>query len=43
MKFAKIKKFVTNLHDNNEYVFLLRNLEETLNYGLILKTIYRVV
>ena len=37
MKIKKVKKFVTNLHDKNEYVIHMRNLKQALNHGLILK------
>ena len=31
MKIAKVKKFVTNLHDKTEYVIYIRNLKHALN------------
>ena len=37
MKFEKIEKLVTNLHDKTEYVIYRRNLKQALNYELILK------
>ena len=33
----KVEKFVTNLHDKNEYVIHIRNLKRALNHWLILK------
>ena len=43
MKIEKVKKLVTNLHDQTEYVIHKRNLKQALNHGLILKTIHRVI
>ena len=40
MKIEKVKKLVTNLHDQTEYVIHKRNLKQALNHGLILKTIH---
>ena len=42
MKIEKVSKLVTNLHDKTEYVIHIRNLKQALNYGLILKKVYRV-
>ena len=39
----KVEKLVTNLHDKSEYVIHLRNLEQALNHGLILKKVHRVI
>ena len=43
MKIEKVKKLVTNLHDQTEYVIHKRNLKQALNHGLILKAIHRVI
>ena len=43
MKIEKVEKLVTNLHDKSEYVIHLRNLEQALNHGLILKKVHRVI
>ena len=42
MKIEKIEKLVANLHDKTEYVIHMRNLNEALNYGLVLKKVNRV-
>ena len=43
MKLGKIEKLVTNLHDKTEYVIHIRNLKQTLNYGLIVKNVHRII
>ena len=43
MELGKIKKLVTNLHGKNEYVIHIRNLKQTLNHGLILKKVHRLI
>ena len=43
MKIEKIERVVTNLHDKIEYVVHIRNLQQQLNHGLILKNIHRVI
>ena len=43
MKIEKIERVVTNLHDKIEYVVHIRNLQQQLNHGLILKSIHRVI
>ena len=43
MKIEKVEKLVTKLHDKMEYVIHIRNLKETLNYGLILTKAHRVI
>ena len=43
MKVEKIKNFVANLHDKTECVIHIRNLKQTLNYGLVLKKFHRVI
>ena len=42
-KIKKVKKLVTNLYDKNEYVILIRNLKQALNYELILKKVHRMI
>ena len=37
MKTKKVEKFVTNLHDQSEYVIHIRNLKQALNHRVILK------
>ena len=37
LKFEKVKKFATNLHDKTEYVIHMRNLKQALNHKLIWK------
>ena len=39
----KFEKLITNLHDKNEYVIHIRNLKQTLNLGLILEKVNRVI
>ena len=43
MKTEKVKKLVANLHDKTEYVAHIRNLKQTLNYGLVLKKVHRII
>ena len=43
MKFEKVEKVVTNLHDKTEYVIHISNLKQALNHGLILKKVHRVI
>ena len=43
MKIEKIEKLVTNLNDKSEYVIHIRKLRESLNHGLILKRVHRVI
>ena len=43
MKLEKVEKLVTNLRDKTEYVIHMRNLTQTLNHGLILKKVHRVI
>ena len=42
-KIWKVEKFVGNLHDKKEYVIHTRNLKQTLNHGLVLKKVHRVI
>ena len=43
MKIGKVEKPVANLHDKTEYIIHIRNLKQALNYGLIFKTVHRVI
>ena len=43
MKINKCSKLVCNLYDNNNYVVHIRSLKQTLDHGLILKKVYRVI
>ena len=42
-KVRKVWKFVTNLHDKNEYVIHIINLQVELNHGLNLSKFHRVI
>ena len=43
MKIQKVEKPVANLHDKTEFVIHIRNLKQTLNHGLVLKIVHRVI
>ena len=43
MKFQKVVKLITNLHNKTEYIIHIRNLKEALNHGLILEKVYRMI
>ena len=43
MKTKKVEKFVTNLHDQSEYVIHIRNLKQALNHRVILKKVNTVI
>ena len=43
MKIEKFEKLVTNLHDKAKYVIHMKNLNQALSHGLILKNIHRVI
>ena len=43
MQIEKIENLVSNLHDKTEYVIHIRNLEQALNHGLVLKKIDTVI
>ena len=38
-----MKKLIANLHDETEYVIHIRNLKQSLNIGLALKRVHKVV
>ena len=42
-KIEKNEKLVADLLDKTEYVMHIRNLKQTLNHGLVLKKVYRVI
>ena len=42
-KNKKVEKLVSNLYDKNEYVIHIRNLNQALNHGLILKEFHGVI
>ena len=37
IKIEKIKNLVSNLHDKTEFVIRIRNVQEALNHGLLLR------
>ena len=39
MNIEKVEKVIPNLHDKNEYVIHKRNLKQSLNHGLVFKTV----
>ena len=43
IKIEKVEKLVVNLHDKEEYVKHIRNLNEATNHGLVLEKVYRVI
>ena len=43
MKIEKVQKRAASLHDKIEYVINLRNLEQVLNQGLVLKKVHRKI
>ena len=43
MKIENVEKLVANLLDKTEYIINIRNLQETLNHGLFLKKVYKVI
>ena len=43
IKIEQVEKLVANLHDKTEYVIHMRNLKQTLNHGLILRKVNRVI
>ena len=42
MKIGKVEKLEANLHDKTEYFIHIRNLQQALNRGLVLKKVNRV-
>ena len=43
MKIEKFEKLVANFRDKAEYVIHIRILKQTLNHGLVLKKVHRVI
>ena len=43
IKIVKVEKLVANLHDKNEYVIHVWNLEQTLNHGLVSKKVHWIL
>ena len=43
MKIDKFNKLVCNLYDKKSYVVHIRSLKQSLNHGLILKKVRRVI
>ena len=43
MKIEKVEKLVTNLHDKTKYVIHITNLNQALNYELILQKVHSVI
>ena len=43
LRIEKVEKLVANLHDRTEYVIQIRNLKQSLNHGLVLKKVQRVI
>ena len=43
MKTEKVEKLVANLHDKIDYVIHIRNLKQTLNHGLVLERVHKVI
>ena len=43
MNINKCSKLVCNLYDKNNYVVHVRSLKQTLDHGLILKKVHRVI
>ena len=43
MEIGNAEKLVVDLHDKTEYVIHIRNLNQVLNRGLVLKRLHRVI
>ena len=43
MKIKKCNKLLCNLYDKNNYVTHIRTLKQSLNHGLILKRVHKVI
>ena len=43
LKIEKVKKFVTNLCDKNEFVIHMRSLKQALSHGLILEKVNKII
>ena len=43
MKIETNEKLVAHLHDKKEYVIHIRNLKQSLNHGLVVEKVHRVI
>ena len=43
VKIKNFQKLVSNLYDKEKYVAHIRTLKQTLNYGLALKKVHRII
>ena len=43
MKIVKVEKLVANLRDKTEYIIHIMNLKQTVNHGLVLKKLHRII
>ena len=43
VKIKNCQKLVCNLYDKEKYVAHIRTLKQTLNYGLVLKKVHRII
>ena len=43
MKIEKVEKLVANVLDKTEYLIDMINLEQALNYGLVLRKVHRLI
>ena len=43
MRIENVEKLVSNLHDKTKYVAHIINLKQTLNHGLVLKKLYKMI
>ena len=43
MEIGTAEKLVVDLHDKTEYVIQIRNLNQVLNLGLVLKRLHKVI
>ena len=43
MKIEKVEKLVANLHDKTKCLIHIGNLKKTLNHGLVLKKLHRII
>ena len=43
MKVEKVQKLIANLYHKTEYFIHIRSLKQTLNHGLVLEKVHRVI
>ena len=43
MKIKKVQKLAVNLNDKTECIIHIKYLKQTLNYGLLLKNLHRII